>query len=263
MKCERRPAPPDRWRARRRNPRRTRPGADDSHAHFVRQRADLRDPASSVLRDLEDALSGRLSLPRRRPGSHRLHGADGVSPDGAQARVHRRHARGGSQLQRARAEAQGEYHDYVANELVDYVDSHYRTIATKEARAIAGLSMGGRIASMTGLTHARSVRRRRRVQPGAATGRGRRRARRSRQRRPSSTSPAGRWTRCCPSIASSWVGSRNVICPTTIEKRQAWDTPGCCGTNRSACSSICSSRAASDQRRRTNRSIACATPASS
>ena len=51
-------------------------------------------------------------------------------------------------------EAQGRYHDYVANELVDYVDSHYRTIATKEARAIGGLSMGGRIASMTGLTHA-------------------------------------------------------------------------------------------------------------
>ena len=51
-------------------------------------------------------------------------------------------------------EAQGRYHDYVANELVDYVDSHYRTIATKEARAIGGLSMGGRIASMTGLRHA-------------------------------------------------------------------------------------------------------------
>jgi S-formylglutathione hydrolase FrmB len=51
-------------------------------------------------------------------------------------------------------EAQGRYHDYVAGELVDYVDSHYRTIATKDARAIGGLSMGGRIASMTGLTHA-------------------------------------------------------------------------------------------------------------
>src|ERR1044072_4305083 len=50
-------------------------------------------------------------------------------------------------------EAQGRYIDYVAGELVDYVDSHYRTIATKESRAIAGLSMGGRIASMTGLTH--------------------------------------------------------------------------------------------------------------
>jgi putative tributyrin esterase len=51
-------------------------------------------------------------------------------------------------------EAQGRYHDYVAGELVDYVDSHYRTIQTKDRRAIAGLSMGGRIASMTALTHA-------------------------------------------------------------------------------------------------------------
>jgi len=51
-------------------------------------------------------------------------------------------------------EAQGRYHEYVAGELVDYVDSHYRTIASKDSRAIAGLSMGGRIASMTALTHA-------------------------------------------------------------------------------------------------------------
>ncbi len=51
-------------------------------------------------------------------------------------------------------EAQGRYYDYVALELVDYVDSHYRTIPTKEQRAIGGLSMGGRIASMTALTHA-------------------------------------------------------------------------------------------------------------
>jgi putative tributyrin esterase len=51
-------------------------------------------------------------------------------------------------------EAQGRYHDYVAGELVDYVDSHYRTLPTKDRRAIAGLSMGGRIASMTALTHA-------------------------------------------------------------------------------------------------------------
>ena len=76
-------------------------------------------------------------------------------------------------------EAQGRYHDYVAGELVDYVDSHYRTIATKDARAIGGLSMGGRIASMTSTDARRSIQRRRRVQPGAATGRRRRRAQRS------------------------------------------------------------------------------------
>jgi len=51
-------------------------------------------------------------------------------------------------------EAQARYHHYVANELVDYVDSHYRTIPTREGRAIGGLSMGGRIATMTALTHA-------------------------------------------------------------------------------------------------------------
>lgn len=51
-------------------------------------------------------------------------------------------------------EAQARYHDYVAGDLVDYVDSHYRTIPSRDRRAIAGLSMGGRIASMTGLTHA-------------------------------------------------------------------------------------------------------------
>jgi len=51
-------------------------------------------------------------------------------------------------------EAQARYHDYVAGELVDYVDSHYRTIPGRDRRAIGGLSMGGRIASMTGLTHA-------------------------------------------------------------------------------------------------------------
>ncbi len=51
-------------------------------------------------------------------------------------------------------EGQGSYHDYVARELVDYVDSHYRTIATRDRRAIGGLSMGGRIATMTALRHA-------------------------------------------------------------------------------------------------------------
>jgi enterochelin esterase-like enzyme len=50
-------------------------------------------------------------------------------------------------------DVQAQYHSYVANELVGYVDSHYRTIPDRESRAIAGLSMGGRIATMTGLGH--------------------------------------------------------------------------------------------------------------
>jgi S-formylglutathione hydrolase FrmB len=35
------------------------------------------------------------------------------------------------------------YETYVGTEVVAYVDEHFRTIATKEARAITGLSMGG------------------------------------------------------------------------------------------------------------------------
>ncbi|MGF6374371.1 S-formylglutathione hydrolase FrmB [Paraburkholderia sp. RAU6.4a] len=35
------------------------------------------------------------------------------------------------------------YETYVGTEVVAYIDSHFRTIATKQARAITGLSMGG------------------------------------------------------------------------------------------------------------------------
>ena len=35
------------------------------------------------------------------------------------------------------------YDDYIARDVVGYVDSHYRTLAKAEARGIAGLSMGG------------------------------------------------------------------------------------------------------------------------
>jgi S-formylglutathione hydrolase FrmB len=51
------------------------------------------------------------------------------------------------------ADAQARYHAYVASELVDYVDANYRTIASPQSRAIAGISMGGRIATMTALQH--------------------------------------------------------------------------------------------------------------
>jgi enterochelin esterase-like enzyme len=50
-------------------------------------------------------------------------------------------------------ETQARYHDFVATDLVDYVDSHYRTIASQQARAIGGISMGGRISVMTALQH--------------------------------------------------------------------------------------------------------------
>jgi len=51
------------------------------------------------------------------------------------------------------AGGQARYNAYVAAELVDYVDANYRTIALPESRAIAGISMGGRIATMTALQH--------------------------------------------------------------------------------------------------------------
>jgi enterochelin esterase family protein len=51
------------------------------------------------------------------------------------------------------ADGQTRYNAYVATELVDYVDANYRTIASPSSRAIAGISMGGRIATMTALQH--------------------------------------------------------------------------------------------------------------
>jgi S-formylglutathione hydrolase FrmB len=51
------------------------------------------------------------------------------------------------------ADAQARYNAYIASELVDYVDGTYRTIASPQSRAIAGISMGGRIATMTALQH--------------------------------------------------------------------------------------------------------------
>lgn len=43
--------------------------------------------------------------------------------------------------------------DFVVRDLITYVDATYRTQATRESRAIAGLSMGGFGAVITGLLH--------------------------------------------------------------------------------------------------------------
>jgi enterochelin esterase-like enzyme len=42
------------------------------------------------------------------------------------------------------------YEDFIARELVPYVDAHYRTAGTARGRAIAGLSMGGMFAAGAG-----------------------------------------------------------------------------------------------------------------
>jgi len=42
---------------------------------------------------------------------------------------------------------------FIVRDLVGYVDAHYRTVTTRNGRAIAGLSMGGFGAVTTGLSH--------------------------------------------------------------------------------------------------------------
>lgn len=39
--------------------------------------------------------------------------------------------------------ATGDWESYIVNDLVDYIDSHYRTLARRESRGLAGHSMGG------------------------------------------------------------------------------------------------------------------------
>ena len=45
------------------------------------------------------------------------------------------------------------YSDLIAGDLVRYVDANYRTLPTRERRAIAGISLGGLGAAMLGLGH--------------------------------------------------------------------------------------------------------------
>lgn len=46
-----------------------------------------------------------------------------------------------------------QWENYIVDDLVSYVDSRYRTIASRQGRAIAGLSMGGYGALFLGLKH--------------------------------------------------------------------------------------------------------------
>ena len=47
----------------------------------------------------------------------------------------------------------GGFEDYIVNDLVKYMDSHYRTIANKDGRAVIGFSQGGYAAVKFGMTH--------------------------------------------------------------------------------------------------------------
>ncbi|HKV27130.1 MAG TPA: alpha/beta hydrolase family protein [Candidatus Acidoferrales bacterium] len=46
-----------------------------------------------------------------------------------------------------------QWENYIIEDLIPYVDAHYRTIRSREGRAIAGLSMGGYGAMFLGLKH--------------------------------------------------------------------------------------------------------------
>ncbi|MGH9163733.1 MAG: alpha/beta hydrolase [Vicinamibacteraceae bacterium] len=51
------------------------------------------------------------------------------------------------------ADPKARYEDFIIKDLVHYVDAHYRTIASRRGRAIAGISMGGWGATVLGLKH--------------------------------------------------------------------------------------------------------------
>src|ERR1700753_3303295 len=48
----------------------------------------------------------------------------------------------------------GDFENFIAHDLVTYIDAHYRTIAARESRGLAGHSMGGYGASRIGMKHA-------------------------------------------------------------------------------------------------------------
>ncbi len=48
----------------------------------------------------------------------------------------------------------GDFENYVARDVVAYIDAHYRTIATRESRGLVGHSMGGYGATRIGMKHA-------------------------------------------------------------------------------------------------------------
>jgi len=48
----------------------------------------------------------------------------------------------------------GDFENYVARDVVSYIDAHYRTIASRESRGLVGHSMGGYGATRVGMKHA-------------------------------------------------------------------------------------------------------------
>ena len=48
----------------------------------------------------------------------------------------------------------GDFENFIARDLVTYIDAHYRTLAARESRGLVGHSMGGYGASRIGMKHA-------------------------------------------------------------------------------------------------------------
>jgi len=99
------------------------------HGYFVEPKA------YADLFDLEDALTGAGAA-----GNEVIF----VMPDGYSK--HR-----GSFY--SNSPTTGNYEDFVAEDVVQYVDSHYRTLAKRESRGLAGHSMGGYGALRVGMNH--------------------------------------------------------------------------------------------------------------
>ena len=67
----------------------------------------------------------------------------------------------------------GDFENFIAHDLVTYIDAHYRTIPRRESRGLAGHSMGGYGATRIGMKHRRRFRQplhHEPVLPGAARG---------------------------------------------------------------------------------------------
>ena len=54
----------------------------------------------------------------------------------------------------SRSVTTGDFETFIARDLIAYIDRHYRTIAKRESRGLAGHSMGGYGASRIGMKHA-------------------------------------------------------------------------------------------------------------
>src|SRR5688500_10699801 len=107
--------------------------------------------ASGGVRLHHAALPGALPAAWRNAESHRLPRAQLVYARGLRAAHDRGHAAPQPFLFSARGNEPAPVEDFLGRELPAYIDSHYRTVNDRRARAIAGISMGGYGATLLGV----------------------------------------------------------------------------------------------------------------